>query len=310
VSRPPISVIVPTRDRPEQLAGCLATTTAALGPGDELIVVDSASRDAAAVAAVATAAGARIVRSERSGASVARNLGWRAATNDRIGFLDDDVRVERSWAAAMAAALEVPGTHWVTGRVGIRSDDVDSGLPVALMVDPEPKVFDGSTGEHPGHSANLGVTRAAMERIDGFDEHLGPGRPFIAEDVDLFDRLLGAGLSGRYDPTVRATHEQWRTRRERVRLDWDYGKGTGARLAKLVRVDRRRARLVQRVAIVDWALGSLVRDLRARHARLVATDVVRLVGIGVGFGRALVIPVRGGHLRPRRDRYAPDAMSR
>jgi glycosyltransferase involved in cell wall biosynthesis len=310
MSRPPISVVIPTRDRPEQLAGCLATIVAAVSPHDEVLVVDSASRDPAAVADVASAAGARLIRSERSGASVARNVGWRAAANELIGFVDDDVRVESSWADAMVAALQVPDTRWVTGFVGIRADEARTGLPVALMVEPEPKVFDGSTGEHPGHSANLGVTREAMERIDGFDEHLGPGRPFIADDVDLFDRLLGVGLVGRYDPTVRATHEQWRSRRERVRLDWDYGKGTGARLAKLVRLDRRRARLVQRVAIVDWALGSLVRDLRARRARLVATDVVRLAGIGVGFGRALVIPVRGGHLRPRRDRYAPDPASR
>lgn len=305
MSRIALSVVIPTRDRPEQLAGCLATVMAAVSQGDEVLVVDSASRDAEAVAAVAAAVGARLIRAERSGTSVARNLGWRHATHDLIGFVDDDVRVEPGWADAMVAALQIPDAHWVTGWVGIRADDDGAGAPVALMTDPAPKQFDGSTGEHPGHSANLGVHREAMARIGGFDEHLGPGRPFIADDVDVFDRLLGSGLAGRYDPSVRATHEQWRTRRERVRLDWDYGKGAGARLAKLVRTDRRRARLVYKVAVVDWAFGSLIRDLRGRHAYLSVIDVVRLGGMAAGFVRALGIPMREGHLRPRRDRYDP-----
>src|SRR5260370_32337312 len=41
--RPPLSVVVPTRDRPQLLGGCLAALRASLGPQDELIVADSAS---------------------------------------------------------------------------------------------------------------------------------------------------------------------------------------------------------------------------------------------------------------------------
>ncbi len=302
MSRPPLTVVIPTRDRPGQLASCLATVMTAVGPDDEVLVIDSASRDPAAVAEVATDAGARLLRTERPGASLARNLGWRAAANERIAFVDDDVRVDPGWADAMVAALAVPGTHWVTGLVGMRPEETSTALPAATLVESEPKILDGSTGEHPGHSANLGIHRAAADRVGGFDERLGPGRPFeAAEDVDLFDRLLTAGLHGRYDPSVRATHEQWRTRRERMRLDWGYGKGSGARLAKLVRLDRRRARLVYRVTVVDWGVGSLLRDLHARHEYLSLVDVVRLAGMATGFVRALVIPLRDGHLRPFRD---------
>ena len=36
-----MTVVVPTRDRPELLAGCLEALCRELVPGDELIVVDS-----------------------------------------------------------------------------------------------------------------------------------------------------------------------------------------------------------------------------------------------------------------------------
>ncbi|MDP9181294.1 MAG: glycosyltransferase, partial [Actinomycetota bacterium] len=75
LSRPAVSVVVPTRDRPGFLRSCLAAITPLLGPGDELVVVDSASADRAAVAAEVTPP-AVLVRVERPGASRARNAGW------------------------------------------------------------------------------------------------------------------------------------------------------------------------------------------------------------------------------------------
>ena len=66
-----ISVVVPTRDRAEHLTACLEALRRELRPGDELVVVDSAS---------ATPAEQATLRAPRPGASLARNLGWRAAT--------------------------------------------------------------------------------------------------------------------------------------------------------------------------------------------------------------------------------------
>ena len=43
----PVSVVLPTRDRPAMLERCLAGLAAALGPDDQLVVVDSASTDPA-----------------------------------------------------------------------------------------------------------------------------------------------------------------------------------------------------------------------------------------------------------------------
>ena len=53
-----ISIVVPTRDRPEALARCLGALASQDLDGIEVVVVDDGSRDRGAVEAVASAHGA------------------------------------------------------------------------------------------------------------------------------------------------------------------------------------------------------------------------------------------------------------
>ena len=69
-----VSVVVCSRDRPQHLAACLEALLTAIRPQDEVIVVDSASRDARTRRA-AFDHGVRVVRCERPGLSHARNAG-------------------------------------------------------------------------------------------------------------------------------------------------------------------------------------------------------------------------------------------
>ena len=234
-----LSVVVPTRDRPEMLAACLGALGASLRAGDELIVVDSASADAGSVAAVVAAHGGRLVRCDEPGASRARNAGIGAAAHGVVAFVDDDVRVAPGWAAGMAAAFATDGVVFVTGRVDVPPEQADRQRLVALKTEVHPNPIDLETPAPLGASANLGVRRDALVAVGGFDELLGGGaRLEAAEDLDLFDRLLAAGFRGRYEPEALAFHEQWRDRWALVRLDWRYGIGAGARLSKLARTDR------------------------------------------------------------------------
>ena len=297
VERPPVSVVVPTRNRPALLDACLASLTAALEDGDELIVADSASTDPD-VAAVAARYGARLVRCDRPGASVARNAGWRAASHELVAFVDDDVRVPAGWPARMAAAFAAdPDLAFLTGRVELPEDQRGVARPVAITDDDRPVLIDTAAGGTVGQSANMAARRSALERVSGFDEQLGPGGPrgAVAEDVDLYDRLLAAGCRGRYEPAVEAWHVQWRDRSALLRVDWHYGLGAGFRVAKLLRIDRRRAGPVARQAFWGWGLGAVLAALRQRYASGVAYGLVRLAGMVVGLGRGLRTPVRDGH---------------
>ena len=309
----PLTIVVPTRDRPALLDACLTTLNAGLAAGDELIVVDSASTDPR-VAEVARAHGASVVRCDRPGVGVARNAGWRAAHHDVVVFVDDDVRVAPSWAAAWRAVISsYPQTAFFTGRIGIPPEQGKVIRPVAIKDDDEPAVLTSDSTGSLGHSANLAVRRWALETIGGFDEQMGAGGRFRASpEYDLFDRLFAAGWTGRFEPGPQAWHEQWRNRRELLRLDYAYGTGTGARLAKLVRTDRRRARIVAREHVWDNGLRRLAHAVRTRYKTGVVLTTSRLSGTVVGFTRAVTVPVRAGHFASRRSgrRSPPPSLER
>src|SRR5215468_10336357 len=64
----------------------------------------------------------RYVLERKPGLSNARNSGLAAASNDLVGFTDDDVRVDPGWASALVAGFAAdPHTACVTGLVASRS---------------------------------------------------------------------------------------------------------------------------------------------------------------------------------------------
>ena len=300
-----LSVVVPTRDRPDMLARCVASVTASLRPGDELIVVDSASRQPCSVE------GARVVRADEPGASLARNRGWRAAAHDVVAFVDDDVWVDEGWAAAVVDAFADPDVAFVTGRVEM-PPGVEHVRPVALLQKPDPRRLDldTRTGDL-GHSANLAVRRSVLAELGGFDELLGAGGRFrAAEDLDLMDRILLSGRVGRYEPRALAWHDQWRTKAELVRLDWAYGTGMGVRITKLARVDRRRARRETAEALWSFGLRSVPYDAIRLYRFLTLTALARVAGTVAGMAKGARLTVAGGHLEARSGRRRRGRVTR
>jgi GT2 family glycosyltransferase len=67
-----------------------------------------------------------------------------------------------------------------------------------------------------------------MRELGGYDCRLGPGSPSGAgEDIDLIYRLLRAGATIRYSPTVLVRHERVAADRRRATRR-SYGRGIGA----------------------------------------------------------------------------------
>ena len=270
-----LSVVIPTRDRPGLLSGCLAALQPQLLPGDELRVVDSAGR--------LPVRAPNVLRVEVPGTSRARNAGWRASSGDVVAFLDDDVRVCSDWRTALPAALA--GVAFVCGRVDVPPEQRSRERPVAVTPDVPETLLDARSTHLLGVSANLVVRRDVLQAVGGFDERLGPGTWFAAaEDLELLDRLVAAGHVGRYAPSLLAFHEQWRSRRDLLRLDWGYGKGAGARA---VWSGGTRGRQVAREALWDNGLRPLPGDLRAGYEFGVATGLVRTAGVLAGLARAM-----------------------
>jgi GT2 family glycosyltransferase len=305
-----ITAIVCTRDRPRMLEECLARLSESLRAGDHLVVVDSASTSPE-VSEVAARHTQHVVRCDRPGLSVARNAGWRAATTEAVLFVDDDVRVAPDWAQCAARVLgEHPEAGFVTGWVGVPPEQTGGHRPVAVADDESPRSLDRwSTGSW-GHGANMATRRSVLEQLGGFDDLLGAGSAFPgAEDYDFFDRVFDAGMGGRFDPRLRAFHEQWRDPRALVRLDYRYGKGAGARIRKQMSVrsdtstrsaSRHRARVFARAYLWDIGVWGVVVAFRERYKLAAAAAVARVTGTIVGLAWAATMRVEEGHLVPHR----------
>jgi glycosyltransferase involved in cell wall biosynthesis len=291
-----VAVVVCTRDRPHLLDGLLAAAMSSVRPGDELVVVDSASVKSSAVDA-ARANGVRVVRCNEPGASRARNAGAAATAAPILAFTDDDCLPEPGWVDAVAAAFAGdPGLGFLTGRVTADND----GSAVSVITDVEARPLTDPDGViDMGHGANLAVRRVAFDAIDGFDVELGAGAPLRAcEDKDLLWRLLRAGWVGRYEPKAVVVHRQWRDRDQLLRLEFSYGMGGGAFSSKVVRSGGG-TKLLRRD--VGTALGYALRGRRWS-----ASSVgLRVAGAYAGAARALGYRIRDGHLVRRGGQARP-----
>jgi len=92
------SPAVCTRDRPEDLANCLAALERTLwDPAQEIVVVDSCSASDATRDVVARFPRARYVREDRPGLDIARNRALRESRSEIVAFTDDDAVAEPDW---------------------------------------------------------------------------------------------------------------------------------------------------------------------------------------------------------------------
>ncbi len=218
------TVVVPVRDRPALLDGCLAGLAGAY----PVVVVDDASRDPAAVAAVAARHGATLVRRDvNGGPGAARNTGLSQVDSDVVVLLDSDCVPVPGWVERLAAHLADPLVAVVAPRivpatpvrtaVG-RYDAVRGSLDMGGR---EGTVAPGTRVPYVPTAA-LVVRRAALLDVarDGyvFDPALTCG-----EDVDLVWRLRAAGWRVRYDPSVHIGHHEPDTWRALLGRRFRYG---------------------------------------------------------------------------------------
>ncbi len=109
-----ISVVIPALNDAAMLEHCLAALAAQTRLADEIIVVDNGSTDA--TAAVAKAAGARVVNEPLRGIFPATAAGFDAATGTLLARLDADSIAPPDWLARVEEAfLADPTLSALTG---------------------------------------------------------------------------------------------------------------------------------------------------------------------------------------------------
>ena len=99
-----ISLVIPTLNEERHMKPLLESLKPQLHEGDELIVVDSFSKDR--TCAIARRYGCRIIRVPRRGIAAAKNAGAEKAKNGIVAFLDADSVVSGRWLKKIRHCFE------------------------------------------------------------------------------------------------------------------------------------------------------------------------------------------------------------
>jgi glycosyltransferase involved in cell wall biosynthesis len=220
----PASVIVCTRDRPDEAVACAEACVAhgVLADGGELIVVDNGETPLTAP----LPAGVRLVREPAAGLSRARNAGAAAAANDILVYLDDDARPGPGWIESLRDAF-------TDDRVAIAGGPIAALWPAERPAGWPPVGLESffsvlglgdADQDFPGraevYGANWAIRRDALAAVGGFDVRLGAGEggALGGEEFMVASLVHARGLGvGRYIAAAAVGH-----RIEPARIDESY----------------------------------------------------------------------------------------
>jgi len=146
---------------------------------DEIIVVDDGSTDD--TVARAGKYPVRLLVVPRCGRSAARNIGLREARGDIIAFIESDAVYERDWLSEVMREFEKGSRAVIDRRRMYR--------PTTYYARLSDHLYDLRYAEYVPFNAWV-MEKSLAGAVGGFDEGL-----YIAEDVDLGDRIKASGAS-------------------------------------------------------------------------------------------------------------------
>jgi GT2 family glycosyltransferase len=237
----PVSVVVATYDRPDDLRNCLQCLTRQTR-SLEIVVVDNHPESGLTPPVVNDFPGVVLVTEARQGLAYARNAGFVASRGEILIATDDDVTMPPDWVEKLVAPFARADVMIVTGNVLPLELDTPyqqafenyGGLGRGF----EPREVDGAWYDlfphKPSPTWSLGATANAAFRATMFnhpemglmDECLGPGMPSgVGEDTYLFYKALKAGYTLAYEPSAFVWHKHRRTEDALKRQLYGYSKG-------------------------------------------------------------------------------------
>lgn len=282
---PRISVVIPSRDRPDLIGTVLAGLREATDyPAFEIIVVDNGTTDPGTLALYRreTARGGfrALVRPEPFNFSAMVNRGIAAAEGEAVLLLNNDIAVtEPGWLREMAACLALPGTGIVGARLlfpdgtlqhagvvlglggGLAGHWHAGALPGARPDAPDPLGRLAARGRFSAvTAAAMLISRPCLAAAGPFDE---TAFAVAFNDVDFCLRAGRAGFASVWTPFATLTHAESQMRRRR---------SPGAILRHLAECRALRARhgaaIADDPAFNPWLSRDTLRPVPRRLSRL------------------------------------------
>lgn len=225
------SIIIPAFNRVDLTAQCLrALIGNTTGLKYEVIIVDNASTDATPQLCAGLGGNATIIRNDDNlGFAAACNQGARAASSDRLVFLNTDTEPFPDWLPPLLRVLEEEPDVGAVGMKLLFPDHTIQHAGVVLLELPEYPTLGAQhmpykvPADDPlsnqrrdvsvATAACLMVRREAYVEVDGFDEGYWNGY----EDVDFCLKLGVAGWRIVYEPESVLIHHESSSGPERFR---------------------------------------------------------------------------------------------
>jgi len=235
-----VSVVVPTRNRPHQVADCAKSILATDGFVDLIFVDQSDGRETEQALSEIDDARLRYVRTDTRGVTNGRNIGMNESTSDIVAFTDDDCRVRKDWVKRIVDVFVAdPSVAVVSGRVVVPEEIQHLGY--AEGFEPRERDWQGRyppIGQDWGITANMSIRKSVLDRTGAFDPMLGAGAPLRSGgEPDFLFRVLRAGMKVVNASEVIVEHYGIRKPGEEFRkLIMGYSAGTAAAMYKHVRL--------------------------------------------------------------------------
>ena len=222
---PFFSVIIPTYERPAQLATCLrALSRADYPPGrfEVIVVDDGGARPLGSIAEqFRETLDLKLLEQKNTGPAGARNFGATRARGEFLAFTDDDCAPDAGWLRALAARLVRTPGRIVGGRTL-------NALPQNLCAETSQRIIEvvyAHFNSDPDDarffaSNNFAVPAARFRALRGFDETFR-----TSEDREICDRWLSEGFRLAYAPEAVVRHAHPLTIFTLWRQHFGYGRG-------------------------------------------------------------------------------------
>ncbi|EGD60006.1 glycosyl transferase family 2 [Novosphingobium nitrogenifigens DSM 19370] len=270
---PDATVVVCTRERPDDLERCLQGLLAMPGPTD-ILVVDNAPATDATRLVVERHPGVRYIVEPRPGLDYARNTGIAAATGEIVAFTDDDAMADPLWLRMLLTNFEDPLVMAACGLTMALELETDAQVAFQRVGGFgrgfKRIVHDGITTDpydswRAGAGVSIAIRRSTVALIGPFDNALGAGtRAMAGDETDFFRRLLKAGYRIAYDPRALNWHRHRRTMAELEKQMFGYECGSFAIITKGALFERDPRALAQ---LLRWMQGNLPWMVRSLHKR-------------------------------------------
>ena len=210
MSVPPVSVVIVSRHRPDELRKCLRSLQLQTHQNFEVIVVADPT-SLTAIEAVGLQDQIKSQLFDEANISAARNIGLGLAAGEVVAFIDDDAIAEPTWLSRLMAPFQThdiaAAAGFVRSRNGLsyrwRGDHILPWGELRRFTAERLSIY-GPEEEHPVLTigANCAFRRDALVEIGGFDPNFRMG----LDDADVNVSLTAKGHRTAIIPDAQVQH--------------------------------------------------------------------------------------------------------